>query len=57
MRSQVRFAMHPADERDFELMLVREESIHFIPGPRWSLEKRYGNLRKYIRKKNSNSVI
>jgi len=35
MRSQVRFAMHPADERDFEQFLVSDESIRFIAGPRW----------------------
>ena len=38
MRSQVRFAMHPDDERDFEHLLVRDESIRFIAGPRWKTE-------------------
>jgi hypothetical protein len=35
MRSQVRFVMHPADEREFEQLLVSDNSIHFIAGPRW----------------------
>lgn len=38
MRSQVRFAMHPDDERDLEHLLVRDESIRFIAGPRWKTE-------------------
>lgn len=38
MRSQVRFAMHPDDEREFEQLLVRDESIRFIAGPRWKTE-------------------
>ena len=38
MNSQVRFAMHPADERDFEQLLVSDESIRFIAGPRWKAE-------------------
>ncbi|HEX8913371.1 MAG TPA: hypothetical protein VF796_13505 [Humisphaera sp.] len=38
MRSQVRFAMHPADEREFEQLLVADESIRFIAGPRWRSE-------------------
>jgi hypothetical protein len=38
MHSQVRFIMHPADERDFERQLVSDESIHFIAGPRWKAE-------------------
>jgi hypothetical protein len=35
MRSQVRFAMHPTDEREFEQLLVSDNSIRFIAGPRW----------------------
>jgi len=38
MRSQVRFVMHPADEREFEHLFIRDESIHFIAGPRWKTE-------------------
>ena len=38
MRSQVRFVMHPADEREFEQLLVSDESIRFIAGPRWKTE-------------------
>jgi hypothetical protein len=38
MRSQVRFVMHPADEREFERLLVSDESIRFIAGPRWKTE-------------------
>lgn len=38
MRSQVRFAMHPDDEREFEQLLVSDESIRFIAGPRWKTE-------------------
>ncbi|MFM8189210.1 MAG: hypothetical protein ACKN85_12080 [Pirellula sp.] len=38
MDSQVRFAMHPADEREFEQLLVSDESIRFIAGPRWKTE-------------------
>lgn len=33
MRSQIRFAMHPADERDFQQLLVSDESFCFIAGP------------------------
>ena len=35
MNSQVRFVMHPDDERDFEQLLLAEESLRFIEGPRW----------------------
>jgi hypothetical protein len=38
MRSQIRFVMHPADERDFEELLTSDESIRFIAGPRWKTE-------------------
>ncbi len=38
MRSQVRFAMHPDDEREFEHLLVSDESIRFIAGPRWKTQ-------------------
>ena len=38
MRSQVRFAMHPDDEREFERILVADESIRLIAGPRWKTE-------------------
>jgi hypothetical protein len=38
MRSQVRFAMHPDDEREFEQLLVSDESIRFIARPRWKTE-------------------
>ena len=38
MRSQVSFAMHPDDEREFEQVLLRDESIRFIAGPRWKTE-------------------
>jgi hypothetical protein len=30
--------MHPADERDFESLLVSDDSIRFIAGPRWKTE-------------------
>jgi hypothetical protein len=30
--------MHPADEREFEELLVSDESIRFIAGPRWKTE-------------------
>ena len=33
MRSQVRFAMQPADEHEFEQLLVGDESIRFFAGP------------------------
>jgi hypothetical protein len=36
MNSQVRFAMHPADEREFEQLLVSDAAIRFIAGPRWT---------------------
>ena len=36
MNSQVRFVMHPADEHDFEQVLLSDESIRFIAGPRWN---------------------
>jgi hypothetical protein len=35
MHSQVRFVMDPDDEREFEQLLLAEESIRFIEGPRW----------------------
>lgn len=38
MKSQVRFVMHPDDESEFEHLLVRDESIRFIAGPRWKAE-------------------
>lgn len=38
MHSQVRFAMHPDDECEFEQLLVSDESIRFIAGPRWKTE-------------------
>lgn len=38
MRSQLRFVMHPDDEREFEQVLVRDESIRLIAGPRWKTE-------------------
>lgn len=38
MNSQVRFVMHPDDEREFEQFLVGDESIRFIAGPRWKSE-------------------
>lgn len=38
MRSQVRFAMHPDDEREFEQLLLSDVSIRFIAGPRWKTE-------------------
>ena len=38
MNSQLRFVMHPADERDFESLLVSDDSIRFIAGPRWKTE-------------------
>lgn len=38
MRSQVRFVMHPDDEREFEQLLVSDESLRFIAGPRWKTE-------------------
>ena len=30
--------MHPDDEREFEQVLLRDESIRFIAGPRWKTE-------------------
>jgi hypothetical protein len=38
MKSQVRFVMHPDDEREFEQLLLADESIRFIEGPRWKTE-------------------
>jgi hypothetical protein len=38
MNSQVRFVMHPDDEREFEQLLLANESIRFIEGPRWKTE-------------------
>lgn len=38
MKSQVRFVMHPDDESEFAHLLVRDESIRFIAGPRWKTE-------------------
>ncbi|MEO8270974.1 MAG: hypothetical protein ABI557_14725 [Aureliella sp.] len=38
MFSQVRFVMHPADEREFEQLVIRDVSIRFIAGPRWKTE-------------------
>jgi hypothetical protein len=38
MHSQVRFVMHPDDEREFEQLLLAKESIRFIEGPRWKTE-------------------
>jgi hypothetical protein len=35
MGTQVRFVMHPADEGEFEQLLLMDESIRFIAGPRW----------------------
>ncbi len=39
MNSQVRFAMHPSDERDFEQLLLADGSVRFIAGPRWNDEE------------------
>ena len=39
MNSQVRFIMHPSDERDFEQLLLADESVRFIAGPRWVKEE------------------
>ena len=35
MRSQLRFVMHPDDERDFVAVMLAEPSLHLIDGPRW----------------------
>jgi hypothetical protein len=35
MRSQVRFVMHPDDEREFVDDLLRDDSVGLINGPRW----------------------
>jgi hypothetical protein len=35
MNSQICFAMHPADELEFEEVLLGDKSIQFISGPRW----------------------
>ena len=38
MNSQIRFVMHPDDEREFEQLLLADESIRFIEGPRWKTQ-------------------
>lgn len=38
MRSQIRFAMHPDDEREFVAHVLGDESVVFIDGPRWESE-------------------
>ena len=38
MNSQICFAMHPTDEREFENVLLCDSSIQFISGPRWKNE-------------------
>lgn len=38
MNSQICFAMHPTDEREFESVLLCDSSIQFISGPRWKNE-------------------
>jgi len=38
MKSQIRFVMHPDDEREVEQLLRADESICFIDGPRWKTE-------------------
>jgi hypothetical protein len=35
MSSQIRFVMHPDDEKAFVAALVAEEGVHLIDGPRW----------------------
>jgi hypothetical protein len=39
MRSQLRFVMHPGDERDFVSELLRDESVVLINGPRWKTSR------------------
>lgn len=39
MKSQVRFVMHPSDESEFERLLLADESVRFIAGPRWIKEE------------------
>jgi hypothetical protein len=31
--------MHPSDERDFEQLLLADESVRFIGGPRWNTQE------------------
>jgi hypothetical protein len=38
MRSQVRFVMHPTDERVFESVVVADTEVRFIDGPRWKTQ-------------------
>ena len=35
MRSQIQFVMHPDDERTFAELLLADESVRFVDGPRW----------------------
>ena len=35
MRSDLRFIMHPVDERDFVSQLLTDETVRLIDGPRW----------------------
>jgi hypothetical protein len=35
MKSQLRFVMHPSDERDFAAHVLAEDGVYLIDGPRW----------------------
>ncbi|NHZ41542.1 hypothetical protein [Massilia aquatica] len=35
MRSQLRFVMHPDDESEFATLMLADEHVHLIDGPRW----------------------
>lgn len=35
MKSQLRFVMHPDDEREFAVQVLSDESVGLIDGPRW----------------------
>ena len=38
MNSQVRFVMHPDDEREFEAQILADQNIQLVDGPRWKNE-------------------
>jgi len=35
MKKQLRFVMHPLDEEEIVNEILKEQSVHFINGPRW----------------------
>lgn len=39
MRSQVRIIQHPDDEREFASVVLSEDAVRLINGPRWSTEE------------------